>query len=76
MQFRLNSTKFVNPFANVRVEIFPCQACFVKTGQRISSSCSGAYTGEMAAALACKVVNDSRFVTWKIFLQSVSCHDP
>lgn len=42
---------------------------------RMSSSCTGVYTCEMAVAIVLKVVNDSEHFPVRSSLHSMMCHD-
>ena len=45
------------------------------SGRRMSSSCTGAYTAEMALSIVCKMVSDSNLLGEPVRIRSVRCHD-
>lgn len=45
------------------------------TKLRVSSSCTGAYTAEMALAVVMKTINDSNYFSHNVSFVSKSCHD-
>ena len=48
---------------------------FLRSGSKMSSSCSGVYTAEMAMAVVSKVINDSAKLPWHVAIRSDSCFD-
>ena len=44
--------------------------------RRTSSSCSGAFTAEMALASLEKAVNSSKILKSQVCFKPISCHDP
>lgn len=46
------------------------------TARRTSSSCTGAFTAEMACAVLEKTINDSRVLANKVSFRPVSATDP
>ena len=54
----------------------PDQESMLAEPIKVSSSCTGAYTAELALGVVEKTVNDSKFFDRKVTFQSASCHDP
>lgn len=52
------------------------QASLLQTGRLISSSCTGVYTAECAAAMAEKTINTSKLLDFDVNWQSQSCFEP
>ena len=52
------------------------QASLLQTGRLISSSCTGVYTAECAAAMVEKTINTSKLLDFDVNWQSLSCFEP
>ena len=54
-------------------DVLLAQESFLATARRVSTSCTGVYTAEMALAVIEKTVNDAEVLQWPMYLAPTAC---